>query len=73
MKTIFLSIAIHLAFIFIFVIPFFSTPLGEQVYHNYQDTGLHKAIYCQYVDWFGASGFDKVKFVVKCKIPKIMD
>jgi len=73
MKTIVLSILIHFAFVVTFVVPFFSTPLGEQLYANYQDTGLHKAIYCQYVDWFGAEDFDKLKFIVHCKLPAIMD
>lgn len=54
---------------FIIMVPFFSTPMGEQLYSSYQETQVHKAIYCQYVDWFGAEGFDKVKFVIKCKLP----
>jgi hypothetical protein len=73
MKVIVFSILIHFAFVVVFVVPFFSTPLGEQLYANYQDTKLHKAIYCQYVEWFGASGFDKLKFVVKCKIPDMVE
>lgn len=73
MKTIILSTLMYFAFTVVFIIPFFSTPIGEQLYANYQDTGLHKSIYCKYVDWFGAEGFDKLKFVVRCKLPAIMD
>ncbi|AYF43875.1 hypothetical protein BALOs_0865 [Halobacteriovorax sp. BALOs_7] len=35
---------------------------------NYQDTKLHETIYCQYVEWFGAEGFEKIKYSVKCKL-----
>ncbi|MFG1481580.1 hypothetical protein ACRXCV_05630 [Halobacteriovorax sp. GFR7] len=55
---------------FIFLVPFFSTPVGEELYLEYQDTDLYKSIYCQYVEWFGAEGFDKIKFAVKCQLLK---
>lgn len=54
--------------LFLIIIPFLSTPIGEEIFYNYQGTKLHKVIYCQYVDWFGAEGFSKVKFYLKCKL-----
>lgn len=57
-----------LALSFFLVVPFLSTPIGEQLYYSYQETSLHKAIYCKYVDIFGAKGFSKLKFVLKCKL-----
>ncbi|RZF21592.1 hypothetical protein DAY19_07850 [Halobacteriovorax vibrionivorans] len=63
-----LKIILTLIITFIFLVPFFSTPIGEELYLNYQDTKLHETIYCQYVEWFGAEGFEKIKYSVKCKL-----
>lgn len=65
-----IKIILTLVISFIILVPFFSTPVGEELYLSYQDTALHKAIYCQYVEWFGAEGFEKVKFALQCKLLK---
>ncbi|MGK0367434.1 MAG: ethanolamine ammonia-lyase large subunit [Thermoproteota archaeon] len=63
-----LKILLTLLISFIISVPFFSTPVGEEMFLNYQETKLHKTIYCKYVDWFGAEGFNKLKFILKCKM-----
>ena len=63
-----IKILVTILAMFILIVPFFSTPLGEEFYHSYQETQVHKTIYCQYVDWFGAEGFDKIKYYLKCKL-----
>jgi hypothetical protein len=68
-----LKIILTLVIAFVILVPFFSTPLGEALYMSYQDTSLHKAIYCQYVDWFGVDGLGKLNYVLKCKIPDLLN
>lgn len=64
-----IKIVLTLCISFIVIIPFLATPIGEELYSSYQDTEVYKTIYCQYVDWFGAEGLEKVKFYLKCKLP----
>ena len=54
---------------FFIIVPFISTPAGEELFYAYQETEVHKSIYCKYAEWFGTQGFSKLKFVVKCKLP----
>ncbi|OUR99909.1 hypothetical protein A9Q84_02445 [Halobacteriovorax marinus] len=63
-----LKIISTIVIMLLLTIPFLSTPLGEELFYDYQETKLHKAIYCQYVEWFGAQGFSQVKFYLKCKL-----
>ncbi|MDD0851753.1 hypothetical protein HBN50_01545 [Halobacteriovorax sp. GB3] len=63
-----IKIILTLVVTFLISVPFFSTPVGEQLYHSYQETDLHRTIYCQYVEWFGVEGFDKLKFYLRCKL-----
>jgi len=63
-----LKIVLTVVIMFILQVPFFSTPVGENLFLSYQDTKLHKVIYCQYVEWFGAEGFENLKYLVKCKL-----
>ncbi|WP_127713963.1 hypothetical protein [Halobacteriovorax sp. HLS] len=63
-----IKIPLTIIVMFLIIIPFISTPLGEELLYDYQDTALHKAIYCQYVEWFGAEGFSNIKFYLKCKL-----
>jgi hypothetical protein len=66
------KIILTLVISFLILVPFFSTPLGESLYHRYQETTLHRQIYCQYVEWFGVEGFDNVKFVIQCRLPSML-
>jgi hypothetical protein len=63
-----IKIILTIIITFLIQVPFFSTPLGEGIYTSYQETKMHKYIYCQYVEWFGTEGFEKLKYLVKCKL-----
>ncbi len=64
-----LTIFFTILLFFIIFIPFLSTPVGENAYHEYQESKLHKLIYCQYIEWFGAKGFSQLKYLYRCKLP----